>query len=53
MKFIIGFVLGCIFTFLVCGITLILRDEKETKKMRQRMNKAGTPWNRKIRERDK
>ena len=50
MKFIIGFVLGCIFTFLVCGITLLIRDEKETKKRRQRMNKAGTPWSRKIRE---
>jgi len=51
MKFIIGFVLGCIFTFLVCGITLMIRDEKEVKKRRQRMNKAGTPWSRKIRER--
>tara|TARA_R100000963_G_C4545988_1_gene40995 strand:- start:317 stop:475 length:159 start_codon:yes stop_codon:yes gene_type:complete len=51
MKFIIGFVLGCIFTFLVCGITLMIRDEKETKKRMQRMNKAGMPWSRKIRER--
>lgn len=46
LKFIIGFFLGAIFTFVLCAVVLIAKDERDTKR-RIRNNETGAFWHNK------
>jgi len=46
IKFAIGFVMGFVFAFLVCGIALIAKDERDLKRRRLR-NETGAFWHNK------
>jgi hypothetical protein len=44
IKFIVGFVMGFAFAFLVCGAALIAKDERDLKRRR---NETGAFWHNK------
>ena len=42
IKFIIGFILGCLFMFLFVGASVIVKDEKRIRHLkRRRLGKVG------------